>query len=1324
VFIKSARLNLVFSIVLVFVIGVVGACSGGGLGCGCASQPLPAGGLPPDQTVEGGAQVRITPAGMAKINNLVTTLITGTLGSGLCVPSGEIGNAHSTFGTGAYYCYQNDGTCAPGCDVNVNIDTFTFQPVDSNTLNLHTQIDVAATVPLDYQVIGIGGSCNMTVNANNLTFDADVDLGIRASDGELTINLSNLNNFALNLSFGNCGLVSGLLSLIGDVLDFLEQYLGGFLNGIITPILDNLIQGFLPDPLGIEGMIDLGGMLAGVSPGTQALMEGRIVPGGYVSLNGGGMTLGIITGINADEDPSSRTPDLDSEPALCVPPFAPPNFAVAPASLPLTTRNTFTLNAAGAFSGQPDPANDLAMGISETTLDLFGHHMVTSGGMCLGIGSAFAPQLNVGTIGLLVQSLSELTSGTGEDPLLLVTRPQHPLDFTIGDGTATPLLTIGIKELEVDFYAFLYERYTRVFTLVLSMDAGLNFTVDNSVSPPTLTPVLTGLTSDSIEIRVINSEFVRETPQELEAVLPTVFDLALPMLANGIGPISIPDFGGFSLNNISLSKVTTTQDDFLAINATMGASMAMRQAANLDPNYAAVVASLDQSVGLVETAASTGTARLVSVHTPSPEAIRAALRTGHGLVVAGGELPSVTFDADTHDALGRPLEWGYRLDGGIWRPFTTASPLVISDRAFAWQGKYDIELRSRVVDDTHTESHDLLSFPVIIDSVPPTVSDVVAWDGDDLVVTAHDLVSKDALTYAFAAPGADGPATPWQAEARIPRASVQDLITNGAIQVFVKDEAGNLEITLAEFHGQAGQSGCNCDATGGPGAGSLVLFLITGGVLLGRRRSLRRPIRRVLGVAVKVAPTVGLWFVIAAASSLAPGCSCSSKPGEQACETVEDCDGFCTNGDIPFCIDGFCVCSDDIPPGRIGPYSDIAGAPDGSVWVSAYASSHGDLVVAHVATEGRIPDTTWEWVDGVPDGPIEIPGAMIRGGISADGPDVGMYTSIAVGLDGNPMVTYFDRDTSSLMFAQKIGDVWQKHVVEAGVGAIDSVGGSVSGMYTALTARSDDGRPGVAFLKHVNVGGTVHAEVRWASAQTATPTSAADWTFWTVDTADIPPDDPNNPDVFPLPGGLGLFIDAARGPDQAPVVVYYDRAAGDLKFARFDATGGTFQAPVILDGATGDAGWSPTVGIDAAGVVHVAYVGATYDDLSYISSAAPGVIETIDNGYRIVGTTSDGLPKPEFHFVGDDATMVMTPNGPTVAYQDATTHELLLAQRDPANGWTHITIAGAEDPFAGAFGFFASASTTSIDIVMSTWVLDLPNQDQWVEVFRREFAVQ
>ena len=61
----------------------------------------------------------------------------------------------------------------------------------------------------------------------------------------------------------------------------------------------------------------------------------------------GGMNMGVITGLNADEDPTTRTPELDSEPHLCVPPLPAPNFAIPPAQLPtISGRNTFRLDRA------------------------------------------------------------------------------------------------------------------------------------------------------------------------------------------------------------------------------------------------------------------------------------------------------------------------------------------------------------------------------------------------------------------------------------------------------------------------------------------------------------------------------------------------------------------------------------------------------------------------------------------------------------------------------------------------------------------------------------------------------------------------------------------------------------------------------------------------------------------------------------------------------------------------------------------------------------------------------------------------------------------
>jgi hypothetical protein len=426
-----------------------------------------------------------------------------------------------------------------------------------------------------------------------------------------------------------------------------------------------------------------------------------------------------------------------------------------------------------------------------------------------------------------------------------------------------------------------------------------------------------------------------------------------------------------------------------------------------------------------------------------------------------------------------------------------------------------------------------------------------------------------------------------------------------------------------------------------------------------------------------------------------------------------------------------CQCSNDIPIGRLGAYSHVAASVGGDIWVSAYAESHGDLVVAHVTQPGRIPDTAWEWVDGVPDGPVVVQDSMIRGGIADDGPNVGMYTSVAVSADGTPMVTYFDLGTvdapnANLKFAAKVNGVWQTHIIDQGTGQLTPTSGSVTGMFSSISLRSDDGRPGVAYLRHVADANGEHAEVCYASASVPVPTSAADWTVFVVDTTAVPPADPNNPDVYPLPGGLGLFIDSTRSPvDQSPVIAYYDRANGDLKLARFDIAQGQFKTPIVLDGSNGtDVGWSPSVQVDGQGVAHVAYVSATSDDLNYITDATGATSEMVDDGYRIVGMSPDGLPEPEFHFVGDDAGLVVPAQGqPMIVYQDATTQELLLAQRGTA-GWTHISIAGGTQPWPGAYGFFASDALLPAQIVMSTWVIDQPTAENWVEVFMQPTGIQ
>src|SRR5512134_3180579 len=73
VFVHSTRINSVISLLFILAMGACGNFGSCGA-CG-ATQPLPGGRLPVDQTVEGGAQIRVTPQGFQKL----TAILPGVL---------------------------------------------------------------------------------------------------------------------------------------------------------------------------------------------------------------------------------------------------------------------------------------------------------------------------------------------------------------------------------------------------------------------------------------------------------------------------------------------------------------------------------------------------------------------------------------------------------------------------------------------------------------------------------------------------------------------------------------------------------------------------------------------------------------------------------------------------------------------------------------------------------------------------------------------------------------------------------------------------------------------------------------------------------------------------------------------------------------------------------------------------------------------------------------------------------------------------------------------------------------------------------------------
>jgi hypothetical protein len=230
VFVRSQFWNWIFSAIFIVTMS---SCAGAG-GCqGCASEPLPGGQLPPDQTVEGGGQIRLTPEGFGKLKELIPPLINSNFAGGFCLPKGE-----AAF-TG--YCGNTDGQCAPGCKVNLNLNSTQVEPSNNQTLNIKIDLSASTNIPLDLP-FPLGG-CDMRMTADSLTADLDIAFDVDLVTGELKISLANINDTDLSgVRFDGCGPISWLANLVTSVLD-------SFIIQLLRPAINNIIQGFLPNPL-------------------------------------------------------------------------------------------------------------------------------------------------------------------------------------------------------------------------------------------------------------------------------------------------------------------------------------------------------------------------------------------------------------------------------------------------------------------------------------------------------------------------------------------------------------------------------------------------------------------------------------------------------------------------------------------------------------------------------------------------------------------------------------------------------------------------------------------------------------------------------------------------------------------------------------------------------------------------------------------------------------------------------------------------------------------------------------------------------------------
>ncbi|WP_437840744.1 hypothetical protein [Sorangium sp. So ce1153] len=1324
--------------------------------------PLPAGFKPADR-IENAGSARLTQSGLEFLEQNLGVLGRALLGGG---DSGVITfsvprSPGSVLGGIIDYTLCPDGAdpgaTPPTCTAEIDVGraALQIQPRTPHNLVIQGPLPVrmqSLPIFLDGGVLG-ESTQYVTLNGNDAcppdeqTFtniDVEVELSVeidvnpqhsrqgysRVKVTRLSIDEDQLES-SLHLDCGG--------TWVGDALDFVKPIITSFMGSMSNALKSQLDQQLClkADPaldpacpdgtndingvcrygtqatdecasilLGVEGHLDLGRLLAGISPGTQGGFDLLLAGGGtserddnsdlaWGDLNpvGNGLTLGLYGG--AEPLPISKCVPL-SDMAL-------------PAGIPIPDELV-----ANTVSGWPAdlPGPHLGLAISERFANYALNGLYNSGLLCLGISTETVPLLNSGTLGLLAASAKDLALQRESQQVALVIRPQVPPRVTFGNGTNfsdDPLIRIKLERASFDFYIWSLDRFIRFMTATFDLDVPMNL----AVTPEGLTPVIETIGVENG--KVTNNGLLREDPESIAEALGGLLSSQVGQLIGGglpaidlNGPLS-----GLGLSLVlpesvdgagspGLRKLTKGQDSYLGIFAAFG--LPAQQRAMQSETQAELSRKEVRAEGL----------RLPTMTRDNGPTARL--------------LMSSPLDDGT-----RTVEYSYRVDSGVWRPFTRDRIVDLRDDWLRLPGRHVISVRSRIAGDPLSLDPTPATVEMVVDVEPPVISVGAAVDGH-VPLEVRDMVS-DAERAKVRVRLDEGAWSPWATAAEMRTVDVGDAAD---IEVEAVDEEGNLGTARQPIlRGRMPidpTAGCGCVVAGGPGEGPsgglwLGLAVAAAAVRLARRggassaRDAGRRASAPRGAGQHARRARGLRGALAGVAVTAllgshAGCSCSEEPSVEAKDE---------------CVAPDCM---TLQPGLVGAYTSVAVAADKrTVWVAGYAEADwqnafqwGDLVVG--TWDGKA--VAWEAIDGVPaDPPVDPERFDVRGfraGQTDPGDDVGLWTSIAIGPDGEPAVAYYDRTNRGLKFAQKQGDTWA-------VSSVQQASNSDIGRYAKLLFVK--GLPVIAYLAmEPGEDGAVTSSVRLATGESATPEERA-WRFEDVARDEATPcreflcgggmkcirttglcakplaggdcdpacgsgqaciDEGGSPVCAAIsdgsrtetyPEAIGDYI--AMAPDAAGGfgLAFYDRIHGDVVIA--SRSTGAWETRIV-DGAapdgtdTGDVGMGTSLFIDRAGDWHLAYADGRSEGLRYARVKGGTDVEpseVADDGLGIEGVPfEDGQ-----HLVGDDANVFVTAAGEVrISYQDATSGTLRLAiGTKSGDGHSWFVRAIDQQGFAGAF---------------------------------------